>query len=170
MTKRVKQKIAMGASLTPVALALFFFALEVAGQSTEDKFARFQLFANCQPMALVVEELSSDASDIGLTEESIQVAAESRLRSARLYNSSKRDPYLPYLYISVNVVGEAFSISLQYHKIVYDPLSDFNGFATTWKTSGTGTHGGGADFILSNVSQYMDEFLVEFLRVNEEAC
>ena len=169
MTKRVKQKIGMNISLTPVALALFFFALEVAGQSmSEDKLARFKLFADCQPMRLLVEDLHPDASDIGLTKESIQTAAESRLRSARLYNLSKR---FPYLYINVNVVGGAYNITLEYNKIVYDPLSDSNGVATTWNTSITGTYGGsGAAFILSSVSKVMDKFLVEFLRVNEEAC
>ena len=167
MTKRVKQKIAMGASLTPVALALFFFALEVAGQSMSEELARFMLFADCQPMYLLVEGLPSDASDIGLTKESIQTTAESRLRSARLYNSSKR---FPYLYINVNVAGGAYNISLLYHKIVYDPLSESSSFAPTWNIGGAGTHGGRADVILSTVSQYMDKFLVEFLRVNEEAC
>lgn len=168
MTKRVKQKIGMSISLTSVALALFFFALDAAGQSTsEDKFAHFQLFADCQPMDLVVENLNSYASEIDLTKESIQTAAESRLRSARLYVSSLASPYL---YINVNVVDRAFSINLGYKKPVYDPLSDSNYPATTWVTGSTGTHGGNASYILSSVSRYMDEFLVEFLRVNEEAC
>ena len=164
MTKRVKQKIGMRISLTSVGLALFFFALDAAGQDR----ARFELFANCQPMRLVVEDLHSDASDIGLTKASIQAAAESRLRSARLYDST---PFTyPYLYINVNVVGGAFSISLQYSKRVYDPLSDSNGLATTWIIGSAGTHGGRADFILSFVSRHMDKFLVEFLRVNEGSC
>ena len=34
----------------------------------------------------------------------------------------------------------------------------------------TGTHGGDAGFILSAVSQHLDKFLVEYLRVNEENC
>ncbi len=163
MTKRVKQKIGMSISLTSVALALFFFALDAAGQDLE----RFQLFADCQLMWLVVEDLDSDASDIGLTKASIQAAAESRLRSARLYASSLTHPYL---YINVNVVGGGYNIGLEYNKLVYDPLSDSNGMATTWRIGSTGTHGGTASYILSNVSQHMDKFLAEFLRVNEGSC
>ena len=168
MTKRVKQKMGMSISLTSVALALFFFVSDAAGQGmSSEGVARFQLFADCQPMYLLVEDLPSDASDIGLTQESIQAAAESRLRSARLYDS---DPF-PYLYINVNVVGKAFAIILEYNKIVYDPLSGLNFSAPTWDSSITGTHGGSrANFILSSVSELMDKFLVEFLRVNEESC
>ena len=164
MTKRVKQKIGRGVTLTSVALALFFFTLDVTGQD----LAHFKLFADCQPMQLIVEDLRSDASDIGLTKASIQAAAESRLRSARLYDS---DPLTyPYLYINVNVVGRAFNIGLEYSKPVYDPLSDSHGVATTWNKGMVGTHGGDAGYILSSISELMDTFLVEFLRVNEEAC
>ena len=52
-------------------------------------------------MRLVVEHLSKDAKKIGLTEEAIQAAAESRLRSAHLYSTESE----PDLYINVTVAG-----------------------------------------------------------------
>ena len=120
-------------------------------------------------MNLVVESLTSDASDIGLSDEMIQTAVESRLRSARLYRSEVA--FIPYLYVNVHVVGRSFSITLEYRKILYD--ADFahaSGAATTWKLRSVGTHGGDAAYIVSAVSQDMDKFIVEFLRVNEDAC
>lgn len=117
-------------------------------------------------MFLVVEGLSDGASKIGLTKKAIQAAAESRLRSARLYDSGASH----YLYVSVNVVDRAFSISLGFKKEVRDILSGDTSMAATWDVGSTGTHGGNANFIRSSISGHMDKFLVEFLRVNEKAC
>ncbi len=127
---------------------------------------RFKLFADCEPMGLVVEGLPEDAAEIGLTEDSIRAAAESRLRSARLYIEASS----PYLYINVNVLAGAFNVALEYNKSVFDPLSGLSGVASTWSSGGTGTHGRDSGFILSQVSQHLDRFLAEFLRVNEAAC
>ena len=155
------------AALLLSALALPFSASGAAGEIADRK--RFQLFTGCHPMFLVVEGLSDGASKIGLTKEDIRAAAESRLRSARLYDSGASH-YLYVLYVNVNVVGRAFNIDLEFKKNVLDPLSGNAGFATTWLTGSTGTHGGNANYIVSSVSRHMDKFLVEFLRVNEKAC
>ena len=128
-------------------------------------FERFALFDNCRPMKLIVEALPAEATEIGLTRESIQAALESRLRSARLYDSESSSD----LYINANMTGRAFSSSLEYSKIFYDRASDSKGRASAWNTGGVGS-GGRAASILSWISSQMDEFLVEFLRVNEEAC
>ena len=146
-----------------VALTLSFPA---SGETFEERRNRFKLFAECRPMDLVVEGLPSHAAEIGLTKESIRAAAESRLRAARLFSPESEQ----YLYINVNVVGAAFSISVEYKKLVYDPLSDLRFSAPTWGRRSTGTHGGQSNNILSILSKTLDQFLVEFLRVNEEAC
>ena len=161
-----KRKTSLGLFRALVALALLFSASAVAGETAAERVDRFELFADCRPMRLVVEHLHSDASKIGLTEESLQAAAESRLRSARLYNSEA----LPYLYINVNVVGHAFSINLSFKKMVHDRLSDITNLAATWDTNFTGTHGGDSGYILSLVSRGMDRFILQFLRLNEVAC
>ena len=131
---------------------------------------RFRLYNECRSMALSVEELHADAAEIGLTKASIQAAVESRLRSARLYDSADDDDADPRLYVNVLVLGSAFSINLNYQKYVHDPASGLTSRTTTWHTGGGGTHGGDAAFILSSISSYMDEFLVDYLRVNEAAC
>lgn len=147
-------------------VALAFLATGTAGETLHERIDRFELFSDCQPMKLIVEKLSSDASEIGLTKESIVAAAESRLRAARLYDAEATH----YLYVNVHVVGQAFSRSLVLRKWVHDFSSDISLPATTWDTGATGTHGGDAGYILSGVSQDMDRFLVAFFRVNEAAC
>ncbi len=127
----------------------------------------FKLFTNCEPIHFVVEELSRHASKIGLTKKSIQNAIESRLRSARLYSNEVLNSYI---YVNVTVSGRAFGIGLDFEKVVFDSYSREKNFATTWHDGGIGAHGGSSEYILSNLSQYMDKFLTEFLRVNEEAC
>ena len=160
------RKVRLGAYVALAALALSFVAPATAEETAEERYARFQLFTNCEPIDLVVEELSSDAINVGLTRESIQAAVESRLRAARLYDPSA----YPYLYVNVHVVGLAFSSSVELRKPVFDAYSLEEISASTWKNSVTGTHGKDSNYITSSLSQNLDYFLLQFLRVNEEAC
>ena len=63
-------------------------------------------------MSLVVLfDITEGAGDLKLTKERLQFAAESRLRSARLFKAD--DGGLPFLTVSVEVVGGAFSTGLE---------------------------------------------------------
>ena len=156
--------ISRGGSLLALAVILTLTPLAEATSSDRD---RFELFSDCQPIYLIAGDLTPAAVEIGLTKEAIQAAVESRLRSAQLYNP---EASTPFLYIYVHVVGIAFHIDLEYNKQLLDPASGLTSRATTWSTGTTGTHGRDVSFILAAVSELMDLFLVEFLRVNEEAC
>lgn len=128
----------------------------------------FQLYTNCERMNLVVENLSPDAAKIGLTRRQIIAAVESRLRSSRLYSNDLKGVYL---YVRVNVVGSAFDVLLTFSKTLHDPISKLDNYAETWKRGFTGTHGrSGGGYIVSSVSLLIDEFFVEYFRVNEKAC
>ena len=131
---------------------------------------RFRLFNACRPMELVVENLSPDAQAVGLTRERIQLAAESRLRAARLYTESREKANYAYLYINIHVVSPAYHIAVKYKKWVTDLVNNSNGSATTWATNGTGAHSGNADRIIQLLSGHLDEFLAGYLRANEPAC
>ena len=136
----------------------------------------FKLWNECAPIELLVEGLSDDAADIDLTRERIQTLVESRLRVARLYDGAALLLFTPYLYVRVNVVVSedlsfgAFNIAVFFHKILRDVVSDWNWFAVTWFTGAVGAHTGDADFILQAVSGQVDQFILEYLRVNETAC
>lgn len=150
-----------------ILLLALLLAPAAAGQDAKsDEHLRFELFNDCKPMYLLVEKLNDGAGKIGLTKARLQAAAESRLRSARLYDSAAT----AYLYVNVSVVGMAVSIRLEYNKRVFDVATGELGVATTWDTGSTGTHGGDAGYIVSALSEKLDRFLVEYLRVNESAC
>ena len=150
-----------------VVSTLVWLADSASAASVTD-FDRFMLWSDCRPMELVVEGLPEDAVQIGLTKERIAIAVRSRLRAARLYEMSA--PSSPYLYVNVNVVGLSFSIEIAYNKYVQDLVTGKIYRARTWGTGVTGTHGKDAGYILSVVAQNMDEFIDEYLRVNEDAC
>ena len=116
-----------------------------------------------------MERLGDDARDIGLNEARLRVAADSRLRAARLHTSDPSRADYSSLYVNVNVAGPAFSISLEYGKRVRDMFGRI-GPATTWTTGSAGTHGRDSSYIVSGLSEQLDSFLSAYLRVNEEAC
>ena len=151
-----------------VVLATCWTERATAQNRTSSNLERFQLFSFCLPMALIVEELSDGAAEIELTEERIQTMAESRLRAARLFTSTTSAD--TYLYVRVTVVGGAFSMNLAFNKRVSDSLSGESFRAATWNSDSTGTHGRNADYILQGLSERLDRFVLEYLRVNEAAC
>ena len=150
-----------------VAVLACAHPISAASQEIPEGLARFQLFNECRPIYLTVEGLHSDAAAIDLTLERISTLAESRLRAARLFTD-----YLlrTYLYINVNVSGFAFSVSVEYHKWLFDQISDETWSARTWNDSTTGRHGGDGGYIMQTLSESLDLFVLEYLRVNEDAC
>ena len=147
------------------------FLLTAASAAAEvNEFDRFALWNECRPMHLAVEDLDEDSAEIGLSKEALEIAARSRLRAARLYSEDFFEGSFSYLYINVTVSSRALSISVEYKKSVMDLATKLEVNATTWKAGSVGTHGRDAGYILSAVSQHTDEFIDEYLRVNETAC
>ena len=140
-----------------------------AGNDVRRTYKGFQLFTNCEPMRLLMEGFNKHSSKIGLTFKPIRNAAESRLRAAELY-TPKLLGTDSFLYININVVQQAFGISLEFWKKVRDEYSGQIYSTITWRVMRTGLHGNDPSYIVNAVSQSLDEFLAEFLRVNEKAC
>ena len=61
-------------------------------------------------------------------------------------------------------------MEFEYNKWLRDDASGISGRAKTWGQTGTGTHGSDDGYIVQSVSQFTDEFIDEYLRVNAEAC
>ena len=159
LTARQKVLVGIG-TLTALALASFLAAAPARAQNVKE----FELFVDCKPVDLAVEDIDAEGEDV-VTGEAIRNAAEARLRSARMY-----DPQGPgILQIQFYVVGPAFSLRVEFYKWVVDEYGN-GGLGATWRVGGTGNHGEDGDFILSNVSRYMDEFIVEYFRANDFAC
>jgi len=154
--------------LAPALFALALAAPVAVGQagSTPTELDRFRLWDACHPMSLIVEGLPSDAVEAGLQSQDIEVAVRSRLRSARIYDEEG----ISFLYVNVNVVGRAYNISVQYHKLLWDSSTALSFTTNTWATGRTGTHRQDSGFVLSGVSWHVDKFIDEYLRVNGPDC
>lgn len=156
------------------AIIALFLAVPTSGLVGQDnseferRFDRFQLYTACATVSSRVSLQLSSSSDItGLSEESIETAVNSRLRSARIYTSTLSGNAL---LVSIQVVGAAFSVDVALLKSVYDSHSGESFFTATWRADATGTHGRDAQYIRGAVAEYMDRFVDEYLRVNEQAC
>ena len=168
MTDRSKQTLRRGIPVVLAVLALSFLVEGVAGETRgaqAEPYDRFTLLDTCRPMALVVEDLSPDAFEIGLTETAIRFEVEQRLRSDLLYDPDAWS----YLYINVTMAGTAFTTGVSYHKRMHDRASNVSSWASTWKAGFTGMTDD-PDDILAFIAQDTERFTDEFLRVNGEAC
>ena len=92
--------------------------------------------------------------------------AESRLRAARLWTNQ----FSVFLSIGVAVFRGAYAYKVTFTKWAYDS-SGGRHLATTWELPSAtwpaiGTHGGNADFIMQILSEELDAFILEYLRVN----
>ena len=135
-----------------------------AQRTQEERLDRFRLLTNCAPVRLWVG-IEGDKV-VGLTEESLVRAVRSRLRSARIYD----DDSAYGLGVNVHVVGGAFRLSINLWKPMYDYVSEERSTAVTWSVGVTGTHGQDGNYILSGLSGPIDQFLDDYLRVNEATC
>ena len=120
-----------------------------------------------KPVFAQDKQLPKDARKMPLTRSTIICAVESRLRSARIYADKIGHPYL---HIQVNVVGKSFSLSVELQKVMYDPISNSSSVVASWVRTGVGTHGQDEAYVMSHLHGIIDEFIVEYFRVNEKAC
>jgi hypothetical protein len=142
-----------------------------AGFAAPDTYDLFRLCPPDEGMRLVVESLHEAANRGDLTEEQIRNAAESRLRAAGIYDSEAN----PYLYIRITVgdpqMGRFpfYSIEVKYSRTLFEPRLPWSRSAATWRIGSAGQ--GDSSFILSDLSQHLDKFLVDYLRIRDsEAC
>ena len=134
--------------------------------SIRESLERFRLFTECQPVGLNLYA-GEEAVELGVTEERLRTVAESRLRAARLFRAEGSGPVL---WVEVGVVGLAYLIQVDLLRSMRNPYTETWAPVTTWEGGGFGAHGGNAGFIMQGVSEYMDGFIGDYLRVNEAAC
>lgn len=153
-----------------IALAGFLFAVASATAEEVSAIDRFALWNECRPMDLMVQEMTDDATNIGLTKKTIEVAVRSRLRSARLYSEDNDEAAKSFLYVHANIVGEAHAVGAYYYKIMTDAATALSDTALSWNSGSMGTHVRNSTLLISYISEHVDEFIDEYLRVNADAC
>ena len=129
---------------------------------------KFKLFDGCRPMELMVS-LYPDVNEIGLTEESLRIIAESKLRAAHLYAPDAVSIFHVYVE-TLDGASASFIAGAKYYKQVLDLGSNVSNLATMWESGDLGTHDDDKGFILTAVAEHVDEFLADYLRVNDPLC
>lgn len=151
-----------------VSLLFILLAIPVAAQDSVKDRLRFKLWTDCAPLLLAVEDLPPDATDIGLTRQSIETLVRSKLSAAQIYSTMGGTPYL---HVNLSVRGGDHSIVFKVGKNVTDSnYSLLSGYATTWSRENGGTHGEDVELLLQNISEFTDVFVDEYLRVNADSC
>ena len=117
-------------------------------------------------MGLIVRYTSEEAEALNLSKELILDFVETRLRAAGLYELNPSS----FLGVDVKVYKTAFNIHVFFFKYLKDLRTETEFYAATWDTGALGTHDNNAGYVLNTISQYLDEFLVQYHRVNQEAC
>ena len=133
----------------------------------------FKFYTACQKIGLRISVRSSHnpkrLPEVDRIKRGVLAAVESRLRSAQIYDPAVLQPIL---YVPIHVFrydSGAFGsvITFYFEKLLFDSLSGENRMVEVWTT---GSAARNKDGMLSKISQLTDQFLVEFLRVNEKAC
>ena len=155
--------------LLPLGLAL---AVPLAGQAvaiSDSDIDRFQLFTECAPIGVSFALIGIEDT------EPAEAMAETRLRAAGLYGGGFgfEGPRLtafptgsPYL----------SNWQLGFRKWLVDPVTGLIFWATTWSRIfpyGTGPTIDAAERsrrLEADLSGALDDFIRDYLRVNEEAC
>ena len=129
----------------------------------------FELFNYCKPMTLMLINEWAGEYFVKYYADRVRTIAESRLRSARLYDSSSTNEILQI----VVSFDEMFSqVLLLYAKPKYDLSSGITMVSPVRVVVMRGGSGDtyDADAVLQAISEAMDTFINDYLRVNEPAC
>ena len=143
--------------------------------SGEEAFKQERL----RPIAFSVHlQGKNEASKIGLTKEAIETAVRSRLRGARIFRDNPDRSQLPtrerrygFLQVSVTLTTVSLGMSTRFEKVMTDEASGVVGWTPTgWWRGLLGEHADDGYYILSSIAPAIDEFIGDYLRVNESAC
>ena len=155
-----------------IVLTINTIAGEVEGQNDFFLTDRFALWNGCKPIRLFDYIVWNDELE-GTRNSSRREAVtlvRSRLRAARIYEPDKDAITNSYLKLSVvHSRNGAFYLSINFNKWLYDSASDYWFWATTWSRT-TGGTSAVFEHIRLELDKFTDQFVDEFLRVNEEVC
>ena len=136
----------------------------LSGQTQAD-FDRFTLFTECRPPYSSVYVRGDEAAEMHLA---LDRMLADRMEAAGL---GRRDEYDLTEVLEVDARtqddGPAFMIRATLMKEVHDHSSGTVFLASTWESLRVGTHDGSADPVMQALSGVLDEFIAEYLRVND---
>jgi hypothetical protein len=128
------------------------------------------VLAKLPGVELVIEGATKGGKEIGVTPDGARRVAELVLGQSRipLLTREQRDAAAgqPVLYVNVNVVGDAYAISVALLETVRLDRRRATVSAETWSVSGAGTHGGSRQFVLDAVRRQVEMFALDWLKQN----
>lgn len=150
--------------------------LPLAGWSQLSETDR-DLFEFCVPngqVDLIVLELDDIETEGGLTTERIENVVESRLRAARIYAAEASSILIVHVSLIAPLPNNATSLAGFFRFNLARRMTTAEGIVGVGVTAFTTIDyavSGGADYIMQGISEAADQFVREFLRVNEsEEC
>ncbi len=136
----------------------------------------FDFFNSCEGMAYNVGISGKASNDSALSESDIANAVESRLRAARMFQKGSQAAK-SHFNVYLTFVGNTASLRVGFEKPGFtDPYSTHRFLQLTrgmetWTKSWLVQGDFGSGDILAQLSKYLDEFIVNYLRINsDEAC
>lgn len=131
-------------------------------------------------VGVMIEGVSQELEQDGVTESHLQTDVERRLRKAGIRVLTEAEwqqtPESPYLYVRVTAARRAYglygyAISLHLKQmVVLGRDADIQLFAATWETGGAGTIGAmNVRGLRQSVIIYVDEFITAYREMNPEA-
>lgn len=135
--------------------------------ASDFRFDRFSLFNHCKPMSLMFRNEEAGEYYMTFYADRVRTIVESRLRAARLY-----DPAATGAMFTVDVTersSQPSELVLSYGKPRLDLASGITLIKLDRMNSTRGP-GGFSDQMLQLLSEAMDQFINDYLRVNETWC
>lgn len=132
----------------------------------------FELFNECRPVRVFTrtQDLEAFYAPLASMDGRIRTMAESRLRAARIYdgapNASGR------LIVEVSRFDDSHLVTVAFVRRVFEPVNGIWGTAATWRATDPRWRFPSytSDSAMQVVSDGIDKFILEYLRVNESAC
>ncbi len=125
---------------------------------------------NPQRLEYVVEQVSRDGRNLGITKEHIRQIVEERLRAAGItpVDGEAAGTVNPYVYVRVVVGGEGFNIRVEFSRpVVYEVRGElFTSFGVMWSDSVTGWSTDG-NYVMGALDRPMGRFIREFRKANQ---
>lgn len=132
--------------------------------------ARPNLATECTPMGLSVHvNVSEPLRDIENEQlnTTIQNLTESRLRTARIYDEDGWDNVWQYLAVSINGISSAINLDIFLYRAIWNSGYGELGTVIVYGSSVVMANPS-TSFIRDNVTDIVEEFIVEYLRANPE--
>ena len=153
-----------------VALAIVVGIQPGLALAQDDREIRRKLYNQCRPVKVRVEELDDNARKIGLTEKRLRETTAVLLRADRLYTDSESESGDRLLYIRILCSEDLCVLKIEFSQYVSDPESGADAIVPTWEYRQRSDTFFGGGVIMQSLVHGVEEFLVEYRRVNEAAC